>query len=47
MLLANEIAFGVHYLEGHINRFKFPDHTNHNNLKMVPSATLSNARQQE
>ena len=27
MTLANEIAFGVCYLEGYINRFKFPGHT--------------------
>ena len=27
MTLANEIAFGVRYLEGYINRFKFPGHT--------------------
>ena len=27
MTLANEIAFGVRYLVGYINRFKFPGHT--------------------
>ena len=27
MTLANEIAFGVRYLEGYMNRFKFPGHT--------------------
>ena len=27
MTLANEIAFGVRYLEGYINSFKFPGHT--------------------
>ena len=27
MNLANEIAFGDRYLEGYMNRFKFPGHT--------------------
>ena len=27
MTLANEIAFGIHYLEGYMNIFKFLGHT--------------------
>ena len=45
MTLANEIAFGVLYPEEYINRFKFLGQTK--NFENLPTATLSNARQQE